>query len=158
MVRIIKNRILYVVFGVLWLYVPMAHFIKQDDLYMIMGGLTVAAALSTVHAYSPALYLAMTMKQNDVEYVDFLTLGIVGIWLSVAARIGYLTYIRYINGPLPYDTYFFTFTQYVIFVCALLHLSARRVVRNQVPQSSVPRIIWTLSFGLAIGGILSWTN
>lgn len=158
MIRVVKSHIFLFAFLVLLAYVPLAYFIPQDDFYILMGSLTACAALMTAHAFWPALVTAMKMPRNEVDYVDFLTIGTVGVWIAIFMRIGYLTYVRYRYGPLFYDTLFLTFTQYVIFVSSICYLSARRVVRNHVPQSSAPRIYWTLGVGLALGAALCLTN
>lgn len=158
MIRVVKSHIfLFAVLALLG-YVPLAMMIPQDDFYILMGTLTACAALMTAHAFLPALIVALRMPRNEIDYVDFLTIGTVGVWIAIFMRIGYLTYVRYMYGPLSYDTFFLTFTQYIIFVSALCYLSARRVVRNHVPQSSAPRIYWTLGVGLALGTVLCLTN
>lgn len=160
MVNIIRNSRVFHTALVVWAaFIPLAFFISNNDLFALTGALTFTSALAVLHAYYPAMKQALTHSRDKFDYVDFLTLGIMCSWFAICMRIGYVILLRFFyDVPSEFSSPFLAFLQYVNFTGALLHLSARRVLRNHVPTTSTPRIVIAIVTGLVLGCYLSIIN
>lgn len=159
MLNLAKSRVVRTAIGIWAIFIPMVLFLDKRDLFAVTSALTLTAALAVLHAYWPAMRHALTTRSKGLDYVDFLTLGIMCSWFAISMRIAYVIFLRSVYSvPEELSSNWIAFLQYLNFTGALLHLSARRVVRNSVPVTSWPRIIAALVAGVALGVVLSLTN
>lgn len=160
MVKIFKSsRVFHTALFVWALYIPVAFILDRADTFALSGALLFTASLTVLHAYFPAMIIALRHGRQDFDYVDFLTLGIMCSWFAVTGRIMYILLLRHtVEIPAELSSYWFAFFQYVNFTGALLHLSARRVIKNHAPKTSVPRVAFAVVTGLILGTYLCVTN
>lgn len=159
MARLVKGHVLATAIAIWSLFIPICLLFSKPDVFALTSAMTLTASLAVLQAYWPAMKDIVTGDSSDMDYVDFLTLGIMCSWFAISARVIYILFIRwYYDIPEPLSGYPIAFFQYVNFTGALLHLSARRVLRNSVPTTSTPRILFALIVGGILSGFIMWYN
>lgn len=157
MVRILRGKVFYSALFIWSLFFPAMYLLSKTDLFNLIGTLVFTTSVAVLHAYWPAMRITLFRPRIELEYVDLLTLGIMCTWFALAANMAFAVFLyNYYGGqPSELPSYFVGFLRYVTFTGGILHLSARRVLRNSVPTTSLPRIVASVSIGLAFGIVLS---
>lgn len=142
-------------FAVWAMFIPVLLFMPMKDAFSVMSGVLFTTAGSVLHAYWPALGYAFRSSRKRLDYVDFLTLGILCVWLGVISR----STLLFIHGhqflPLRWEL---IMVQYVLFAGGLFHLAACRIVREDQETANWGRMAVAVASGVILGVILSVTN
>lgn len=160
MVRVVRNTTAFLTAFIAWIaFFPLAFALDNDDLFAFVNSLTVGSGFTVLYAYWPGIKYAFTHYKSEFDYADFLSFGIFVTWIGIIGWLSYTIVLR-LNFAPPSEWYSvnLAFLQYIIFTGAMLHLSARRVIRNQVPRSSIPMVVIGIGSGCLLGVILTLTN
>lgn len=157
----LKSKVLHAAVATLLFFLPLAAFLHPVDLYVLMGAVSVVTSLAAVHAYWPALRFSVSRSISDLDKTDVLSMSIILVFLSIAARETYVTFHMTVL-PLTIgrpDEYFvpLSFFRYAAITAAVMALTARddiigpRYLRR-VP--GWPRAILSLFAGVMVGIIV----
>jgi hypothetical protein len=152
---VVRGHIFWTAFAVWAIFFPLAALIKLSDLFQLLAGLNIVAGMAVLLSYWPAAKLALKLPSSQLEYADFLTLGIMCSWFAVVARIAYGAYFRTFEPTAITSDYFFAFLQWMNFTAAILHLSARRVMRHGHPETNWPFIAKVAALGTTVGTVFA---
>lgn len=157
----IKSKLLHVALVLLLAFVPVVWLIHPTHLYILLGAVLFTTSVSVVHAYWPPLRLALDLSVEDLTMVDYLTMGIILIFMFTSIREGYITYNQVFN-PLPVTRnadYFIplAFARYGAIVAAYMALAARHFFLgprflHHVP--GWPRAVISCAVGVILGTVL----
>lgn len=160
-----KSKLLHVALVMLIAFFPVALVFDPTQLYVLLGGILFATSISVVHAYWPPLKIALRQSITNLNFVDYLTMGIVLIFAFTGVREGYVTYNQVFN-PLnitrPTDFYMpLAFTRYGGIVAAYMALAARHFLMgprflNRVP--GWPRAVISTTLGVVLGSVLVYLS
>jgi hypothetical protein len=156
----IRGKVLVTLLLIWGAFIPASLILSRIDLYLMVNALSIVASINVLITYWPAMWLALRIPPEKLKTVDFLTLGIMFAWTAFTARTVEITYARYFWDVHPPEltSLQFAFFQYLAFNGAILHLSARRVIRNSVPVRSTVRVVLTVLVGIILGFVLTTTN
>src|SRR6478736_3457341 len=154
----IKSKLLHVAVLMLLAFFPLVFLFNPTQLYIVLGSVLFATSVSVVHAYWPPLKLALDQSIEELNFVDYLTMGIVLIFAFTSVREGYVTYAQVFN-PLavvrPDEFYIpLAFTRYGAIVSAYMALAARHFFMGPRFMQRVPgwpRAVLSLMVGAILG-------
>lgn len=157
----IKSKLLHVALVLLLAFIPAILFVSPVHLYILLGAVLFTTSVSVVHAYWPPLRVALDQSVDQLNMVDYLTMGIVLIFAFTSIREGYTTYTQVFN-PLPITRtadYFvpLAFTRYGAIVSAYMALAARQFFLRPRFMYNVPgwpRAVISLVCGVIVGAVL----
>lgn len=157
----IKSKLLHVALVLLLAFIPVVLLINPTNLYILLGAVLFTTSVSVVHAYWPPLRLALDLSVEDLNMVDYLTMGIVLIFTFTSIREGYITYNQVFN-PLPITRsadYFvpLAFARYGAIVAAYMALAARQFFLGPRFMHNVPgwpRAVISCVVGIVAGSVL----
>lgn len=154
----IRSKLMHVALVLLLAFIPIVVLVNPSHLYILLGAILFTTSVSVVHAYWPSLRVALTMTVDDLNMVDYLTMGIILIFLFTSVREGYITYNQIFN-PIPFSrapNFFLplAFTRYGAIVSAYMALAARHFFfgppfMNYIP--GWPRAVISLIAGVCLG-------
>lgn len=157
----IKSKLLHVALVLLLAFIPVVLLIDATHLYILLGAVLFTTSVSVVHAYWPSLKIALDLSVDDLNMVDYLTMGIMLIFMFTSVREGYITYNQVFN-PLsvtrPSDYFVpLAFARYGAIVAAYMALAARHFFLgprflNKLP--GWPRAVISLMIGVVAGSAL----
>src|SRR6478736_1658328 len=159
----IKSKLLHVAVLMLLAFFPLVFLFNPTQLYIVLGSVLFATSVSVVHAYWPPLKLALDQSIEELNFVDYLTMGIVLIFAFTSVREGYVTYAQVFN-PLPLTRtadYFvpLAFRRYGAIVSAYMALAARHFFLGPRFMYNVPgwpRAVISLAIGIVFGSVLCY--
>jgi len=125
--------------------------------YVYVGSTLFFTSLAVLHAYWPSAKVTLKRPNDQLSYIDSLTMGIMLIFAAIACQAGYVTFWNVIVPvqQLRPDVFYspLTFFRCVALIAALLHLSARRVVIGPRPLNYIPgwpRAMIAVLLGIAV--------
>lgn len=155
---VVHGRIFLAAFLLFAAFAPVCFFaVPIDNLFAFTGGLNIVSGPVTFMAYWPALRLAIKLPPRDRQNEDLLTLAIMMFVFAEGGRILYVTVKRQFGDTVTSD-YVLAFFQWCIFCASIWALSARKVIRQGIPESSWQRVALTIAGGFILGVILALTN
>ena len=160
MVELVRSRMFGTALVVWSSFFPLMLFLDSRSLFTMIGAMTFTVATTVVWAYWPAMKDVIKNGPDKLDFVDFLTLGIMCTWFATSARFATITFYRWWTEAPRGDLEIWpiAFFQFVNLTGGILHLSAKRVVRHDVPRSSWPMIFMSLALGILLGVVLIITR
>jgi hypothetical protein len=154
-----RSKLLHVASVLFAGFIPLAIFVGPADLFVFIGSVSFTMSITVVHAYWPALKLAVKQSINELDFVDLLTAGITLIFFSTALREAYATFYRefFIVAPQRADDYYLplAFSRFVAVAAGYMALAAYE--SNPRTDSKVnripgwPRALLALTAGCLLG-------
>lgn len=146
-------------------FFPFVFLFDVSKLYVMLGAVLFTVSISVIHAYWPPLVIALRQSITQLNFVDYLTMGIVLIFAFTAMREGYVTYTQIFDPmptPRPDDFYIpLAFTRYGATVAAYMALAARHFLmgpRFMYRVPGWPRAVLSMASGVALGIILIYLS
>lgn len=160
MVELVKSRMFGTALMVWASFFPLMMLLDNRSLFTMVGSMTFTVSTAVIIAYWPAMRDAIRHGPDNLDFVDFLTLGIMCTWFATSARFALITGYRWWTEAPRADLEIWpiAFLQFVNLTGGILHLSARRVIKNNIPRSSWPTILMSIGTGIALGAILILTR
>ena len=156
-----KSKLLHVTLALLLVFFPFVFLIDAAKLYVLLGTILCTVSISVVHAYWPPLKIALKQSVTNLNFVDYLTMALVLVFMFNGIREGYVIYNQ-IFDPLPVsrsDDFYIplALTRYGIIVAGYMALAARHFLMgprflNAVP--GWPRAVISVLAGSVIGGVI----
>lgn len=160
MVELVRSRMFGIACTVWASFFPLLLLLDYRSLFTMIGSLTFTVSCAVLWAYWPAMKDAIRHGPDKLDFVDFLTLGIMCTWFATSARfaliVGYRWWTEAPQGDL--EIWPVAFLQFINVTGGLLHLSAKRVISHNVPRSSWPMIYTSLGLGVLLGLMLIITR
>lgn len=154
---IVKSKVVTVAIALLASFIPLALLTDDGVLYVVVGAVLFTTSLAVVHAYWPALKVAINYSVEKLKYVDLLTMAIVLGFVGIAFREMYVTGYRvlYVQGLGRDDEYFvvLSFFRYTAIIAAVFALLAQKVETGRSIMDRIPgwpHVILSVGAGLIL--------
>lgn len=153
-----RSKLLHVALIMLAVFFPVVFVIDAEKLYILLGAMLVTVSVSVVHAYWPPLKIALDQSIGKLNFVDYLTMGIVLIFAFTGVREAYVTYSQMFNpAAISRSSEFYiplAFSRYGAIVAGYMSLAARHYLMGprflyRVP--GWPRAVLSMIAGLVLG-------
>ncbi|QIG66909.1 hypothetical protein EVB41_078 [Rhizobium phage RHph_TM3_14A] len=160
-----KSKLFHAALTMLVVFIPLVFLVDAAKLYVLLGAILFTVSVSVVHAYWPPLKLALRQSITSMNFVDYLTMGIVLIFAFTAVREAYVTYTQVFN-PTPVsrtDDFYIplAFSRYGSIVGAYMALAARHFLmgpRFMYRVPGWPRAVISIAVGIIAGSMLIWLS
>jgi hypothetical protein len=157
--RLKNTTLLWIIFAVLVLFIPVIHFMGRQDVFEIVDGLAAGAAIGTIFRYAKPSWNALKLPARELRSGDYLVTGITFICIGGGTRLMGQWWWRAMNKPDWWiDSPILVYCTLFLVIGMFLLVATTFSERGALVQGAYKRTLAVISFSLAITGILIWVG